>query len=174
MRPKQTKMLNREIFRDLLPQSIFRLVCVYCEIPHGKFELRHYFLLSSALHVAHFRLLIVRLISFLKQPELCWFRCGWFSYSSHCVLIESFCWLRPCGRRTPAAQYHKVCAYQADGQVQKAIILIGHVVSVKARTLRDDHPSRLVSVEPLADMYAELAVDSDKASSLSRESSTLP
>jgi hypothetical protein len=51
--------------------------------------------------------------------------------------------------------------------VQKAVELLEHVIAVEARTLQDDHPLRLVSVEALADMYAELVVDSDEASSSS-------
>jgi hypothetical protein len=45
--------------------------------------------------------------------------------------------------------------------------LLEHVVAVEADSLRDDHPSRLVSVEALADMYAELpvAVSFDETSS---------
>jgi hypothetical protein len=55
--------------------------------------------------------------------------------------------------------------------VHKAVGLLEHAVAVEAGTLREDHPSRLVSVEALADMLAELAIDSDEASSMSCESS---
>jgi hypothetical protein len=66
-----------------------------------------------------------------------------------------------------ASQHELAGAYRADGQVKKAVGLLEHVVAVEANSLRDDHPSRLVSVEALADMYAELlvAVSSDKTSS---------
>jgi hypothetical protein len=47
-------------------------------------------------------------------------------------------------------------AYQADGQVQKAVELLEHVVAVEARSLRDDHPSRLVSLGALAALHAEI------------------
>ncbi|KAF2825327.1 hypothetical protein CC86DRAFT_294722, partial [Ophiobolus disseminans] len=57
------------------------------------------------------------------------------------------------------SQHVLAIVYGADGQVQRAVELLEHVVAVEARTLRDDHPSRLVSVEALADMYAHLTVD---------------
>jgi hypothetical protein len=47
-------------------------------------------------------------------------------------------------------------AYQADGQVEKVVALMEHVIAVKARVFRDDYPSRLVSIEVLEDMYAHL------------------
>jgi hypothetical protein len=47
--------------------------------------------------------------------------------------------------------------------VQKVVEMLEHVVTIEADSLRDDHPSRLVSVEALADMYTELAVDPDEA-----------
>jgi hypothetical protein len=70
-----------------------------------------------------------------------------------------------------ASQHALAGAYKADGQVHKAVALFQHVFAVEARTLREDHSSRLVSVKALADMLAELAVDSDEASSVSCESS---
>lgn len=36
------------------------------------------------------------------------------------------------------------------------------VVTIEAESLQDDHPSRLVSLEALANMRAELAFDSDE------------
>ena len=45
--------------------------------------------------------------------------------------------------------------------------LLELVVEIKTRVLRADHPSLLVSVEVLADIYADLAVDSDEAPSIS-------
>jgi tetratricopeptide (TPR) repeat protein len=63
-----------------------------------------------------------------------------------------------------ASQHVLAMAYQADGQAKKAVELFEYV---KANSLRDNRPSRLVSVEALADMYAELpvAVGSDEMSS---------
>jgi hypothetical protein len=73
-----------------------------------------------------------------------------------------------------ASQHELAGAYQADWQVKRAIQLLEDVVAVEAISLRDDHPSRLASVEALADMRAELAVESDEASSpLSLESPTI-
>jgi hypothetical protein len=72
-----------------------------------------------------------------------------------------------------ASQHVLAGAYRADGQVHMAVVLLEHIVSTKIRTLQDGHPLRVVSVEALADIYTELAVDSDKASSLSCETSTL-
>jgi tetratricopeptide (TPR) repeat protein len=72
-----------------------------------------------------------------------------------------------------ASQHALAGAYQADGQVHKAVALLQHVVAVEARTLREEHPSRLVSVKAFADMLAELAVDLDKAPSVSCESSSV-
>jgi tetratricopeptide (TPR) repeat protein len=58
-----------------------------------------------------------------------------------------------------ASQHNLAIAYKADGRLQKAMELMEHVVAVEARTLRDDHPSRVVSAEMLADWYADLAVE---------------
>jgi hypothetical protein len=58
-----------------------------------------------------------------------------------------------------ASQYALAGAYQAGGQVQKAVELLGHVVAVKAMVLREDHPSQLVSQEVLADLYAQLSLN---------------
>jgi hypothetical protein len=69
------------------------------------------------------------------------------------------------------SQHELAGAYRADGQVHKAMALLEHIVSIEARTLRDDHPLRLVSVEALANMFAKLAVNPDKALSISRDSS---
>ena len=53
-------------------------------------------------------------------------------------------------------QHELAGAYQADGQVGKAVELLKLVVAVDARVLRDGHPSRLVSQTALAAIYAEL------------------
>jgi tetratricopeptide (TPR) repeat protein len=69
------------------------------------------------------------------------------------------------------SQHELAGVYQADGQRKRAIELLEDVVAVEAISLRDDHPLRLASVEALADMRAELAIESDEASSpLSLES----
>ncbi|KAJ4331117.1 hypothetical protein N0V95_009941 [Ascochyta clinopodiicola] len=64
-------------------------------------------------------------------------------------------------------QHALAIAYDADGQVREAVDLLESVVEIKTRVLRADHPSLLVSVEVLADIYADLAVDSDEAPSSS-------
>jgi hypothetical protein len=59
---------------------------------------------------------------------------------------------------------------------KKAVELLEHVVAVEADSLCDDYPLRLVSMEALADMYAELpvAISSDKTpSSASSNSFTI-
>ncbi|KAH8745282.1 hypothetical protein F5883DRAFT_396106, partial [Diaporthe sp. PMI_573] len=53
----------------------------------------------------------------------------------------------------PASQYELAGSYRADRQVKMAMELREHVVAVKAKVLRDDHPSRLISQEVLADLY---------------------
>jgi hypothetical protein len=54
------------------------------------------------------------------------------------------------------SQHPLAMAYEADGQVGKAVELLEHVVAVEAKILRDGHPSSLVSQETLADLYDEL------------------
>ncbi|OSS43463.1 hypothetical protein B5807_11981 [Epicoccum nigrum] len=72
-----------------------------------------------------------------------------------------------------ASQHALALAYDADGQTQEAADLLERVVEIKTRVLRADHPSLLVSFEALGAMRAELAADSDTASSsLSRTSPT--
>jgi len=61
------------------------------------------------------------------------------------------------GRLT--SQHELAGAYLTDGQVQKAVELLAHVVAVKAMVLREDHPSRLASQDELADWYAQLSVN---------------
>ncbi|CAN9191629.1 unnamed protein product [Alternaria alternata] len=96
---------------------------------------------------------------------------------------EAVVWLdRSCEQRSQldednpgrlSSQHNLAGAYQADGQVHKAVELLEHVVSIKGRTLREDHPSRLVSVKVLNDMYAKIAVDPDEAFSMLCENSTV-
>jgi hypothetical protein len=62
------------------------------------------------------------------------------------------------------SQHMLASAYEADGQVQRAVQLLEHVVAVEARSLRDDHPSRLVSLEALTAFRAELDDSSDEDS----------
>lgn len=54
-----------------------------------------------------------------------------------------------------ASQHALALAYQADGQVGKAVKLLEHVVAVKAKVLRDDHPSRIISQQALAIFQAK-------------------
>jgi hypothetical protein len=58
-----------------------------------------------------------------------------------------------------ASQHELAMAYKADGQAKKAVGLLEHVVAVEADSLKDVHPSRLVSLEALAAMYAEALAD---------------
>jgi tetratricopeptide (TPR) repeat protein len=44
-------------------------------------------------------------------------------------------------------------AYRVDGQVQKAVQLLEHVVAVREKTLAEEHPSRLASQHALAMAY---------------------
>jgi hypothetical protein len=55
-----------------------------------------------------------------------------------------------------ASQHVLAGAYEAYGQVQKAVKLLEHVVAVKGRFLRDDHSSRLRSLAALIYFRAEL------------------
>jgi hypothetical protein len=55
-------------------------------------------------------------------------------------------------------------AYQADGQVWKAVELLEHVVTVEGGFLRNDHFSRLASLTALTDLRAELRGGSNKRS----------
>jgi hypothetical protein len=50
-------------------------------------------------------------------------------------------------------------AYLEDGKLHKAIKLLEHVVVVKAKVLRPDHPSRLLSDNELAATYEKLSLD---------------
>lgn len=60
-----------------------------------------------------------------------------------------------------ASQHELARGYQADRQVGKAVELLEHVVAVKAKVLREDHSSRLVLQEALADLLADLEVDDE-------------
>src|SRR5205085_1047601 len=70
--------------------------------------------------------------------------------------LEECCWLRSWldeeDSSRLASQHELARAYEADGRVKRAVELKEHVVAVKVRVLRDDHPSRLVSIEVLEDM----------------------
>jgi hypothetical protein len=43
-----------------------------------------------------------------------------------------------------ASQHELARAYEAYGQVGKAVELLEHVVAIREKVLREDHPSRLV------------------------------
>ena len=51
------------------------------------------------------------------------------------------------------SQHVLAMAYEADGQVQKAVELLEHVVAVKEKVLAEDHPNRLASQHVLAGAY---------------------
>jgi hypothetical protein len=52
-----------------------------------------------------------------------------------------------------ASQHALVGAYQANGQVKKAVLLLKQVVKIREQTLAEDHPSRLTSQHALATIY---------------------
>jgi tetratricopeptide (TPR) repeat protein len=51
------------------------------------------------------------------------------------------------------SQHELAIAYEADGQVQKAVELLVHVVAVKEKVLPEEHPDRLASQHVLAMAY---------------------
>ena len=51
------------------------------------------------------------------------------------------------------SQHVLAIAYEADGQVKKAVWLLEHVVAIKERVLAEDHPVRLASQHNLASAY---------------------
>ncbi len=51
-----------------------------------------------------------------------------------------------------ASQHELACAYEANGQIKKAVDLLEHVVKVREK-LPEDHPSRLASQHELAGAY---------------------
>jgi hypothetical protein len=65
------------------------------------------------------------------------------------------------------SQHELLRLNQVHGQVKKAVELPESVVGIKTYVLRADHPSQLMSVEALANVYAELFVKSNEASSSS-------
>ncbi|TKX22221.1 tetratricopeptide repeat-containing protein 10 [Elsinoe australis] len=71
------------------------------------------------------------------------------------------------------SQHELARAYDADGRVNEAIKLLEHVVSVESRSLREDHPSRLLTLELLADCRAELD-ETSRTSSLSSSTTSFP
>jgi hypothetical protein len=52
-------------------------------------------------------------------------------------------------------------AYRADGQVQKAVELLEQFIAIEAWVLRDNRPSRLVSLEALINSRASDRSDED-------------
>jgi tetratricopeptide (TPR) repeat protein len=55
--------------------------------------------------------------------------------------------------RRLVSQHELARAYKADGQVQKAVELLEHVVAVKEKVLAEEYPSRLASQHELARAY---------------------
>ncbi|OCK98381.1 purine and uridine phosphorylase [Cenococcum geophilum 1.58] len=51
------------------------------------------------------------------------------------------------------SQHMLAMAYEADGQVKKAMELLEHIVAVEAKVLAEEHPSRLASQHALAGAY---------------------
>jgi tetratricopeptide (TPR) repeat protein len=51
------------------------------------------------------------------------------------------------------SQHVLAMAYEADGQVKRAVELLGHVVAVREQVLAEEHPSRLASQHALAGAY---------------------
>jgi tetratricopeptide (TPR) repeat protein len=51
------------------------------------------------------------------------------------------------------SQHELAGAYRADGQVQKAVELLEHVVAVREKTQAEEHPDRLASQHELAGAY---------------------
>ncbi|CAN9183440.1 unnamed protein product [Alternaria alternata] len=76
---------------------------------------------------------------------------------------EAVVWLdRSCEQRSQldednpgrlSSQHALAMAYQADGQVHKAVELLEHVVEVREKTLAAEHPNRLASQHELARAY---------------------
>jgi tetratricopeptide (TPR) repeat protein len=76
---------------------------------------------------------------------------------------EAVVWLdRSCEQRSQldednpgrlSSQHNLAVAYQADGQVRKAVALLEHVVEVREKTLAAEHPDRLASQQVLAMAY---------------------
>ena len=76
---------------------------------------------------------------------------------------EAVVWLeRSCEQRSQlgednpgrlSSQHALAMAYQADGQVHKAVGLLEHVVEVREKTLAPEHPDRLASQHALAGAY---------------------
>jgi tetratricopeptide (TPR) repeat protein len=52
-----------------------------------------------------------------------------------------------------ASQHKLAGAYRADGQVEKAVELLEHVVAVREKMLTEEHPQRLASQHELARAY---------------------
>ncbi|KAF2628862.1 hypothetical protein BU25DRAFT_409876 [Macroventuria anomochaeta] len=52
-----------------------------------------------------------------------------------------------------SSEHNLAGAYEADGQVKKAVDLLEHVVAVREKVLAEDHPSRLHSQHELARAY---------------------
>ena len=78
---------------------------------------------------------------------------------------EAVVWLEGCHQRRSqleqdnpnllSTQHVLAIAYRENGQVQKAVELLEHVVEIQARVLQADHPSQLASQHTLAGAYHE-------------------
>jgi tetratricopeptide (TPR) repeat protein len=71
--------------------------------------------------------------------------------------LEECCWstseLDENDRNRLRSEHALAIAYEADGQVQKAVELMEHVVSVREKVLVEEHPNRLASQHELAAAY---------------------
>jgi hypothetical protein len=96
-----------------------------------------------------------------EQSELCLLvgRCLYMDGR----MREAVVWLeRSCEQRSQldedspgrlSSQHALGIAYEADGQVRKAVVLLEHIVEVREKTLAAEHPSRLASQHALARAY---------------------
>ena len=60
-------------------------------------------------------------------------------------------------------------AYQADGQISKAIRLLEQVVAIQEKVLKEDHPKRLVSQRRLLRLYAQQRTKAERQTEISTQ-----